>query len=83
MLSEQGVIKDVKDGLKGDDEPTAEALLAKLESNAMKHVKEFELYKRAGRADGFRKETLYRTESGHKLFEQFLAEGRGRWEPTE
>jgi len=79
MLSEQGVIKDVRDGLDGDDEPTAEALLAKLQSNANKHAEEFDLYKLAGRADGFREETLYRTQTGHGLFAKFLADGRARW----
>jgi hypothetical protein len=79
MLSEQGVIKDVRDSLDADAEPTAEALLEKLESNAEKHAKEFELYEHAGRAGGFQKKTLYRTKTGYALFTKFMRDGRARW----
>ncbi len=68
MLSGLGVIKDLRDSGK---KLTACNVLAKLESNVEKHISEFKLYERAGRAEGFREKTLYRTTTGYKLFVEF------------
>ena len=76
MLSEQGVIKDVRGkGL----ELTSKNLLDKLEDNAKKHRKEFTLYELVGRTEGFIEKTLYRTDTGYALSNTFLTNGRCRW----
>ena len=76
MLSEQGVIKDLRDGRK---DVTACNVLAKLESNAKKHEDEFKLYERADRAEGFRGKTLYRTGTGYEMFIEFAKFLRAKW----
>jgi hypothetical protein len=68
MLSKQGVIKDVRDA---GEVVTPHRLLAKLKSNEAKHAKEFTLYNRVGRAEGFQAKTLYRTRTGYAMFLSF------------
>lgn len=65
MVTEQGVLKDLRDA---HAEPTAGNALAKLRSNAKKHRKEFLLYESVGRSAGFKDGTLYRTNAGYTMY---------------
>ena len=78
MLTEQGVIKDLRDA---NAELTADNVLATLEANAARHIEEFELYKNAARADGFLHGTLYRTHTGYDMFVEFRQSLRAKWKP--
>ncbi|MDP6542810.1 MAG: hypothetical protein QGH60_02400 [Phycisphaerae bacterium] len=77
MLTEQGVLKDLRDD---DEDATASNILIRLDSNANKHVEEFELYRRVDRAEGFRENTLYRTLTGYNLFIEYPESVRAKWE---
>ena len=70
MVTEQGVIKDLKDGKK---EITHNNKVLKLESNEKSHRNEYTLYVKAGKDDGkFICETLYRTKTGYSLFQKYI-----------
>ncbi|MDP7286368.1 MAG: hypothetical protein QGH94_00095 [Phycisphaerae bacterium] len=76
MLSEQGIGKDLRDA---NEEPTAGNVLARLESNENRHAEEFELYERAGKAEGFRSGTLYRTAAGYEMSIEASKSVRAKW----
>ncbi len=78
MLTEQGVIKDLRDA---NAELTGDNVLARLEASAGKHIEEFELYKNASRADGFLHGTLYRTHVGYEMFVELRQSLRAKWKP--
>jgi len=78
MLTEQGIMKDLREANK---ELTAANILARLESNAGRHLEEFELYKEAARPEGFLHQTLYRTQPGYDMFVEFTESIRAKWTP--
>ena len=76
MVTEQGVLKDLRDANK---KKTARNALDKLRSNVEKHKKEFLLYERVGKSGGFIDHTLYRTKIGYSKFLEFQKSLEDKW----
>jgi hypothetical protein len=71
MVTDQGVVKDL-----GDKSlpVTEENVKKKRKSNAGRHREEFALYDDVGRGEGFISGTLYRTQTGYRLFRYWEGE---------
>jgi len=76
MVTEQGVEKDLRDGNKDINKNN---LRAKLISNADKHRREFRLYEKVRKIDGFQDNTLYRTKTGYDLYCAWVKKLEAKW----
>jgi hypothetical protein len=69
MMTDQGVRQDLS---RKTASPTADEIKTKRKKNADKHRREYVLYENVGQGDGFIGNTLYRTETGFRIFQKWI-----------